>query len=172
MPKNTLVLDVGCGGLWGENTTDYLIEHFGDERIQGLVKEGEASYEFSKQHPNIKFSFGDFHTHEFPITFDLVVLDLDIRGNLINWSEEGLKRVKDLVSPGGYLINYVMMTDQYGDPEETPKLIREHAERFWLELTPEAVGRKLDQLEDFEFVAFIQEERRSYIYWVLLRRRE
>lgn len=165
IPKDASVLDVGCYGHEGVNTSQFLANHF--THVTGI-----AISEKVKQYlaPNYTFIQDNFYDREFD-PFDLVVLDLHIEGNLINdWCNRGLERMKKLVKPGGYLINYVMMTTEYGDSEVTPSLLAWHAKRWWGELTPEAVGKKLSSLPGFELVMALPEIRRPYILWCLLKR--
>lgn len=167
VPKNTKVLDVGCGGLLGENTSQYLQNYFID--VLGVnIKENKDLIEFKKIYPNAKVIIGDYKSID--EQFGLVVLDLNIEGNLENWSDEGIDLAAKLVKKDGYLINYVMMTDQYGDPNETPALIRKHTKEYWGELTKEAVGKKLKSLKKFEFILAESEDRRNYILWVVLKK--
>ena len=75
---------------------------------------------------------------------------------------------------GGLLITYVMMTDQYGDPDETPALIRRHRDEFWwsTQFNNEMIGRRLNEIDGFEIVGVEREKRRPYIYWVALEKDE
>ena len=168
LPKDAKVLDVGCGGLLGQNTSQYLQNYFID--VLGVnIKENKDLIEFKKIYSNAKVIIGDYKN----ITeqFDLVVLDLNIEGNLENWSNDGIELASKLVKKGGYLINYVMMTDQYGNPDETPEIIRQHAKKWWGELTKEAVGKKLKSLKGFELILAESEDRRNYILWVVLKKK-
>ncbi len=160
-PKSK-VLDVGAWGLEGDNTTEYLSERFKD-LVTMNVKELEGV--------NL---VGDFYKHKFKEKFDLIVLDLNIENNILkDWSLKELKRVRGLLKKGGMLINYVMTTDQYGDPGRTPQLIRKRWKKFWRtkKLTNEIIGERLQSIPGYELFLHEQEERRSYILWVALKKK-
>lgn|SRR3990167_853951 len=163
-PKTLQVLDVGCYGHEGANTSQFLAKHF--EKVTGIAINQSAVDQAAS---NYEVIHDNFYTHNFQL-FDLVVLDLDIENNLLrDWTDKGLNRMKTIVKPGGYLINYVMMTREYGDPD-TPDLIDWHTARWWKALTPEAVGNKLKSLPGWELIAASPETRRPYILWTLLKR--
>lgn len=181
MPRGFSVLDVGAGGLLGENTTDYLLDRFGVKNYLGVCSEEhqvgvyQARRNEAKK-PYAKIRVEDFYGIKFwqnlnKKKFDLVVLDLNIENNLKNWTEGGLAQMKDYVKPGGYLINYIMMTDKYGDEDKTPDLINSAWRKFYgsNEFSREVVGKKLQSLDGWELVAQEMEERRPYIMWVLLK---
>ena len=172
LPKNLKILDIGCGGLSGENTTNFLIEHFGEKNITGLCRRHPESEAFFENHKAIKIIYDDFYTHKFEEQFDLVVFDLNIEGSLWGWSHEGLKTLGNLVKPGGFFITYIMRTDQYGDPEETPKLIREHWAKWWGEpmFSNESIGNRVSKIKGWEFYKLQDEIRRPYISWTLLKK--
>lgn len=167
LPKDLKVLDVGCGGLLGENTSQYLAGYFED--ITGVnVKANKDLLEFIKLFPKVNLVIGNYK--DIKDKFDLVVFDLNIEGNLENWSDEGLKQCGKLVKDGGYLINYIMTTDQYGEPDKTPELLRQHCSHWWKTFSREDIGKKLRSLKNWEVVVCEQEERRGYILWVLLKK--
>ncbi len=169
MPKEWKVLDAGCGGLDGENTSDFLVKHFGEENITGICKAETEAKRYLELHPKLDMRIEQFFTSPLDKQFDLLVLDLNIEGNLRNWSSEGLREIQKYLKKGSYVTNYVMTTDQYGDPEETPKLLREHCEKWWGSFKPEDIGKRLNSLSGFKLVAHEVEERRPYITWVLLK---
>ena len=179
LPKTFSVLDVGAGGLEGENTSQFILDHFDPKNVTGICKNKKQvdlyhAQRAERKEPPVDIIIGDFYSHDFEgKQFDLVVLDLNIEGNIQNdWTEKGLKEVLKLVKLGGYLINYVMMTDQYGHPDETPILIRDAWKKFYgtSDMSPAVVGKRLKQLKDYELFAYSQEERRPYILWVCLKR--
>lgn len=175
LPKDFRVLDVGAGGLHGENTTDFLAERF--EKLTGvcLSEKEVAVYHAQRAEKGLRpveIVIGDYYETEFKEKFDLIVADLTIELNLMrDWSDEGLARVRGMLKDEGYLIQYVMTTDQYGDPNETPALIRKYWKEFWgvEELTYEAIGKRIERIKEFDLVAVAQEERRPYILWILLK---
>jgi len=179
LPNNLSVLDVGCGGLEGENTSKYLLRHFGAPNITGVCREAKMVELFKaqlaeqgKSVPAILVT--DFYTMPWETQYDLVVLDLTIDNNLEkDWTDEGLGSIQSLIKPKGYLINYIMMTEHYGNPEETPMKIAKHREDFWgvSEFSLEGVGKKLNTLKDFNVLGISLEERRPYILWTLLQRK-
>lgn len=171
LPKNFQVLDVGALGLMGENTTQFLVDYFGAKNVLGICLKPEQPEWFLEKYPDFPFVIGDVYATNFANKFDLVVTDFGVEKNLEEWSLEGLERIKTLIQPGGYLLNYVMTTTEYGDPLETPHLLRKHWAEWWRQLPPhpEAIGRKLKDLNDWEVVLSIQEERRPYIIWILLK---
>lgn len=152
------VLDVGYGGLDGENTTDYLRAHF--DEIWGLSKDAEAVNKY-RQEKNSKDTvvLGIYPQHmPRSKTFDLLVLDPNIESNLDFWSEEGMKKAWSFVNDGGYIITYIVTTDDYGD-EDTHALLIKHRQQWW---DGEGNNVRPQQIEI--------EERRPYITWVLLKK--
>lgn len=172
MPKEWEVLDVGCGGLLGENTSSFLANHF--KKVLGVCWRPETNSDlrsFKEVYKNVDIIHDDFFKIDFKKKFDLVVLDMNIESNLDhNWTDGGLLAMKRLVKPGGYLINYIMMTTEYGDAD-TAKLIADHRDYFWdtLNFNNKDIGKKLNSLDGWKLIAHEQEERRPYIYWVLLK---
>lgn len=165
------VLEVGTAGHEGENTSLAIAARFKKENIQGFnIKPVKwDKYQVLE---------GDFYTSELSPDsprYDLVVLDLNIDRNLDrDWTDAGLEHMRGLLAPGGRLINYVMMTTEYGDYPVTPALIKAHMHSWWGEypLTNRRVGEKLRSLPGWELELAIQEERRPYILWCLLKKIE
>ena len=175
VPKNSVVLDVGAGGLEGFNTTDFLIERFGVENVKGICIQPEKVAAYKDRFPEMDLVVGDFYerSHYKQKSFDLVVLDLNVKNNIIkDWSLEGLERMRGFIKQDGMLINYVMTTDQYGDENNTPALIRKRLKEFWHTdlLTYEDIGKRLTNLPGYELFAHEVEEIRSYIMWVALKK--
>lgn len=180
LPKNFTVLDAGSGGLQGKNTTEYLAAYFDPKNILGfcLNEHDVAIYHAQraeKKLPLIKILPVDFYRLEFDplLRFDLAVLDMNIKNNLEkDWSDEGLERMRGLVKDGGYLINYIMLTDQYGIEGKTPEMIRSHWRIWWRteKLTLKEIGRRLTGLKGWEVFAHDIDERRPYILWIMLKK--
>ena len=164
LPKDTSVLEIGSFGHEGKNTSEVLANYF--DKVTGVTISRKA---VTLAPTNYEIIHDNYYAMDFP-AYGLVVLDLDIENNLIrDWTDKGIERVKKFVKPGGYLINYIMMTREYGDPD-TPDLIDWHTDRWWKALTPEAIGKKLKSLPGFDLIAVNPETRRPYILWVLLQR--
>lgn len=154
LPPTASILDVGAGGLQDENTGIYLKARFEDYT-------GINTKQFGQD------ILGDFYTHSFDRKFDLIVLDLNIDNNLLkDWTNEGLEYARSLLNPNGFLINYVMVTTNYGDPE-TPAMIAKHRDEFWNGW--EGIIDKLENLKGFKLMGILQEERRPEILWVMLK---
>lgn len=149
-------MDVGYGGLEGENTTDYLRAHFNS--INGLCKDKVAVDKYFEAHPahTDNVSIG-LYPDDLKGQYDLLVLDTNIEGNLDFWSVEGLAKAWSFVKDGGYIIAYIMGTDEYGDEQSRARL-KEHRLRWW-----KAGGVKIPML-------YLQEERRPEIMWALLKK--
>lgn len=168
LPKDARVLDVGCFGHEGVNTSVFLADYF--DHVTGMAISAKV-----KEHcpPNYEFIQDNFYDHRFRQEYDLVVTDLTIELNMLNdWSDAGIERISKLVAPGGFWINFVMMTSEYGDPKVTPDLIKWHSQRWWgTEVpNPESVGKKLTNLEGWGLYAAEPEIRRPYILWTMLRK--
>lgn len=180
LPKTFTVLDAGAGGLHGENTTDFLAAHFDPKNILGVCwSDHEVSVYHAqraeKRLPPVSIVSADFYKLEFnpPMQFDLAVLDMNIESNLgIDWTDEGMERMQSFVKDGGYLILYLMTTDQYGDPDKTPAFIREQWKKHWQSdrLSANDIDRKLKSLKGWELFAQEREQRRDYITWVMLKK--
>lgn len=149
-------MDVGYGGLNGENTTDFLRMHF--KNIDGLCKDEKAVVDYQVRTGAQDEVYIGIYPQRMPNkTYDLLVLDPNIEGNLAFWSHEGMKRAWGFVNDGGAIITYIMTTDEYGDPE-THELLKQHRKDWW-----ENGGEvKIANQE--------REERRDYIIWVLLKK--
>lgn len=173
LPATAKVLDIGCGGLDGENTSDYLIKRFGESNITGICRENNESKRYKELHPKLNLIFDNFYHKSFDTTYDIVVVDLNIENSLKDWSDKGLAKIADLLKPGGVYITYIMVTKEYGNPAETPALIENHWLHWWGEpiFSLEAIGNKLNKLDGWEVYETAQEERRSYILWVALRKK-
>jgi hypothetical protein len=158
----SLVLDVGYGGLDGENTTNYLRARF--KNLWGLNKNAEHVLAYRKLtgatdpvvlgiYPNDMSSIARH--------WDLIVLDQNIDGNLDFWSEQGLKMALSVVERKGYLITYVMLTDEYGNENMVHDRLREHRAFWW-------TADRFEKLPNWKLVDCAVEERRPEIMWVLL----
>lgn len=171
MPKSFSVLDVGGGGLHGENTTDHLVRHF--DRVLCICKEKYETDIYLNQLkerglPRPEIVNDDYYTHSFDRQFDLVVNDLNVENNLKDWYDMTFTR--DHIKDGGYLIQYVMTTDQY-DSEETGAHIREWSKKIWGRVPDHAdIGKKLATQPGWDIIACERELRRPYITWVLLQK--
>lgn len=175
MPRGGKVLDIGCAGLDGENTSEFLINHFTKEGFVGVCRKTQWNKEsianFESKHVGVTVLDRDFYEMEFDGQFDLLVLDLNIDNNILkDWTEEGMERAKSIVKRGGYLINYVMTTTEYGDTD-TPALLAKHRDKWWGSFSDEDITRKLNNINDWEYVAHQKEERRPEIIWVLLKKK-
>lgn len=168
LPKSFDVLDVGSGGLGGENTTNFLLKYF--QKVTGICINKEPAEKYKIDHPEIDMIIGDYYKHIFDKKFDLIVQDEDVLLNLKDW-ESNQEYARTLLKPGGYLLTYIITTDQYGNPEVHPKAIRDHWVKYWgvWPVDREYIGNKLNGLEKWEAVLDRQEERRPYIHWILLK---
>lgn len=173
IPKNSKVLDVGGGGLDGENTTNFLRERFEDitiiERVVGRVE--EYAQKFGVE--GLTIITKDFYKHNFDTKFDLIVLDLNIDNNIQkDWTIEHLWRVHELLNKKGIVIIYVMTTEDYGDAD-TPKMIRYHMKHWWASIPPNVhtIREMLDDFIYFYKVFMIAKENvRPDIIWVALQK--
>lgn len=156
IPELSSVMDVGYGGLDGENTTDYLRARFG--LIQGLCKDVEAVERYQVRHSAQDYVIIGMYPSAMPSEkFDLLVLDPNIDTNLDFWSEEGMAKALSYVNGGGHIITYILTTDEYGD-EHTQERLRQHRKEWW------GVPR------DLGIVSSLVEERRPEITWVLIKK--
>ena len=172
MSPDMSVLDIGYGGLDGENTTEYLLRKFNHNNMVGLVKENRDSRRYADSHRDIRVLWGAFPDIMPDTKFDLIVADLNIDTNIKhNWTDKGLDMLLKYLDDGGYLINYVMKTTDYGD-EATTQLITNHWKEWWGSETfsDVAIVKKLLGLKNFELIDILQEPRRSYITWVKLKK--
>lgn len=169
------MLDVGAGGLEGENTTEYLLAHFNPENIIGICSAQQDVERYQAQRrerksPVVEIMIGNFYEQRFAWhQFDLIVMDLNIDNNLFDWSDEGLRRIWAMLPEGGLLINYAMTTDDYGS-KLVGQLIRRRWQEFWNteKLDIESAREKLMTLKGWKLKDIIQEKRRETILWVML----
>lgn len=158
LPRGLTCLDVGYGGLDGENTTNYLRAHF--KEVWGLCKDAVAVRRYKEFTGSKDLVVLGIYPQHMPLhwIYDVLVLDTNIEGNLDFWSEEGMERAWSFVKDGGFIITYLMAPDgKYGGPE-TQKLIQEHKKKWWV------------PNREIRVVAAEVEERRPEITWVLLRK--
>lgn len=176
IPKDSKVLDVGGGGLDGENTTNFLRERFEDTNITLIdIAPGRIDAYLEKFAVNEVFRVmeGDFYKVNWEEKFDLIVLDLNIDNNIKqDWTSKGLNRIHGLLNPGGIVITYVMITDEYGDAD-TPKMIGDHMKEFWNSTPPNVytIRKKLESYSQIYKVFMITKENvRPDIIWVALQK--
>lgn len=151
------VLDVGCFGLDGENTTNFLIEVFGASKIHGVCKDPASKVLADNNGVTLDVAF--FHEEDYG-KYDLVVYDHRIDDNLKWWRNPNTSNI------GKYFATYIMTTDQYGD-EETPQQIRETWDDVWGGFpTVERIQAK--DYSPLKLVKMVTETRRPEITWVLL----
>lgn len=161
--QQTEVLDVGGGGLEGENTSNHLIERFGVENVTLINTKIDSVKLFMEKNPDANMLIGNYLTFNFLHKYDIVVLDLNIEQNLKDW-ENNHERAWNLLKPGGSIITYVMTTTDYGDPE-TKDLIRESMLKVWgTDLITKNTLLGNDYVEEVE-----NDNRRNYIKWVILK---
>lgn len=155
IPETASVMDVGYGGLDGENTTKFLRNHF--KEVWGLSKDAVATAEYKKRTGSEDLVILGLYPQDMPggKKWDLLVLDPNIESNLEFWSDEGIRQAWNFVKEGGHIITYIMTTDEYGD-EETQKLLKDHRAKWWKD-------RLMPPIYEIE-------ERRPEITWVLLER--
>lgn len=165
VPEESEVLDVGAGGHSGVNTSLFLIQRF--KKYVGMNnKTNEEITKFCGDN-NQAIVIADYW-EQGGAQYDLLVLDMNIDNNFRNWSDDGLTHAKKCLRKGGYMICYIMVTDNYGNPE-TPAQLREHRDKWWGSWDKENIVKKLKNLDGFTFIALEQEERRPEIYWSLLK---
>lgn len=158
IPLGYSIMDVGYGGLDGENTTNYLRARFG--KIDGLNKTAYAVEKYKIDNPSAKEDevvIGTYPQDMPGKRYDLLVLDPNIEGNLRFWSLQGMEQAWEFVNDGGYILTYIMLTDFYGDAA-TQEQIKEHRAGWWEKGIPLPIV-----MQEFE-------ERRDYIAWVLLKK--
>lgn len=164
IPREATVMDVGYGGLDGENTTNYLRKRF--FKVDGICKDANGVDRYRALYPDAEKDdvIKGFYPNDMPEgkKWDLLVLDQGIEGNLHFWSPEGQERAWSYVKEGGGIITYMMLTDFYSD-EATHELIKEHRERYWQPCLQHIVWSHVLGME--------REERRPYIMFVLLKRK-
>lgn len=159
LPDNLSVLDIGYGGLDGENTTEFLRAKYKDiTGVNNNTPYVERYREvFGGDDPVRNQDYWDGVEGQ----WDLVVSDLNIEGNLRTWSKEGLKYALRNVRRGGYFVTYIMGTDDYGD-DNSKKLLKKHRKEWWGKVD-------LDNLPHLTVLFKEQEERRPEITWVLFK---
>jgi hypothetical protein len=84
-PKDSRVLDVGCYGHEGVNTSQFLAAYF--DKVKGVgISDKVRQYLPS----NYEYIQDNFYDHDFKSElFDLVVMDMPIEGNLLNdWNDK------------------------------------------------------------------------------------
>jgi len=99
--RNAKVLDVGAWGLEGENTSQHLKERFSKvvfmniEQIEGVTL------------------VDDFYKCKFREKFDVIVLDMPQEDNVKkDWTNEGLKRVAELLKGNGIFITFILLREE------------------------------------------------------------
>lgn len=173
LPRELSVLDVGAGGLEGENTSEFLLERFKDYTGICIKPDRVELYNAQRKERGQKEAniiVGDFYVHDFGRIFDVLVLDLNIERNLLDW-EDRFEQVKKYVKHGGYVITYSMMDDTYTDVESVHEQIRS----TWIsfcgvnDMNVNSLTNGVRAIPGFELVTIETEKRRPEVAWVLLR---
>lgn len=150
------ILDVGCAGLGGENTTDFLVARWG-AKVHGVCKDPSVQ-EYADKH-GIRIDIKVFDPKEYA-KYDLVCFDARIDDNLAWW------RNMDTTNTGKYFATYIITTDDYGD-KDTSEAIRETWDAVWGGFP--TMGRILNKdYSPFKLKKVVTETRRPEITWVLL----
>ena len=169
-PKN--ILDIGCYGLDGKGGSGQIIDSYYDtSNITGVNWEDKRNGQF----PKIKFhkmNFFDFKSDE---QFDFIFCDLGWEGQLQVIENDLKNKLYDMLSPGGFVLFYVFVTNEYG-PEDGHKGIREHLLNEWGWFTTEGkvtIGHLWDRLSskyNYQLIS-VDYEHRDYIAWALMKKR-
>jgi predicted O-methyltransferase YrrM len=182
-PDGADILDVGAGGFAGANTTVHLLK-LKDPRIDAIeLVPDRAKVLTEKFAGKINVITGDFLTHDFGKTYDLVVLDLDsqiIPSLYESWLPG---KVKSVLKPGGAVVvlcfGYAPDTpnDTYGLAREIQVVAKEFLQRHFgaTSLTPAIVKATYDADRDYAFVTMLGKSNAwrqpETIVWIGLRRR-
>jgi len=171
-PTEFSVLDIGAGGLEGENTSNALVDRFPDYLGMNSGQDHPVPYNLIR--PNAKVIESDFYTHEFNKGFDLIVLDLNIVNNVKqDWEGDGIRhKVYNLLNDGGHVICYIMTTTEYGDALDR-QMLKDHHQAFWgsRAVTQVDMARTITRLFPMYYLEEIaQEVRRPYIHWADMRK--
>lgn len=183
LPAGADILDVGAGGFAGTNTTVHLLK-LKSPKIDAIeLDPGRAKVLADKFAGQINVFTGDFLTHEFGKTYDLIVLDLD-SGIIPAIYESWLPgKVKSLLKPGGAVIvlcfGYAPDTpnDTYGLAHEIQVVAKEFLRRHFgaTSLTPATVKSLYEKDKDYSFVTMLGKsnarQQPETIVWIGLRRR-
>lgn len=166
IPKTASVLDVGAWGHEGVNTSISLRKRFND--VTGINTKYNDAVDI----------VADFYEYTLTKRFDLIVLDLNIDNNVKrDWTDEGLKRIHEMLSRNGVVVIYIETDLNYGNevPGIREKLIK-HKKDFWglgesQEFTKERIKKGLGKYKKMYNVFAIEpEQRRIDIIWIALKK--
>jgi predicted O-methyltransferase YrrM len=183
LPDGADILDVGAGGFVGTNTTVHLLK-LKDARIDAIeLNPDRAKVLAEKFAGQINVVSGDFLTHDFGKTYDLVVLDLDSQIIPALYEKWLPGKVKSLLKPRGAVVvlcfGYAPQTpnDSYGLAHETQVMAKAFLQRHFhtTALTPAVVKEVFDADADYAFVTMLGKlnawRQPETIVWIGLRRR-
>lgn len=104
LAPNPRILDVGAGGFVGETTTKHLIKIPG-ARVDGIeLDKHQVDALAEKFGDQMRAMHGDFLTHEFDTTYDLIVLDMPSQTLPAEFESWIPGKVTQLLNPNGIVI--------------------------------------------------------------------
>ena len=129
------VLDLGCGDVFGgENWIDRIGEYHGlDASAQQLRL--ARHYLPAAKYPNVHLYYGPINTEHFPPNFADFVISSEVIEHLDDpWDH--LRRVRELVKPGGYVSLSTPCSWLYYYPSEfIPLMQTPHGRQHWVKAT-------------------------------------
>lgn len=180
---NPRILDVGAGGFVGETTTKYLIALPG-ARVDGIeLDKPEVDALAAKFGDKVRAMHGNFLTHEFDTTYDVIVLDMDSQTLPAQFESWIPGKVTELLNPNGIIIALCYgfgpaePHEHWQFADEMRLFSRDFLQRFFGVdvLTEEAVRTRYERDPLYRFVAMRGKQgyksRLETVVWIALRRR-
>lgn len=176
LTPGSTILDIGAGGVAGENTSEYLYKLFSDSFQIYANHIGESpSNTWCRDHPKVQQIIADCYIHNFGKKFDLIVQDMPLLFNISDWEDLDHINVQiyNMLNSGGYYINYIMKDKNYGSSKHQHAIAANHKQHWDSDdgLDEEFLSKKILEKygKKFECIRIIKEGRRE-LFWVLLKK--
>lgn len=179
LPSTSSILDIGCYGLQGSNTSKALTDKFYEfGTIEGICFNNYIPEKFNR----IKLYEGDYFSIYPNKTYDLVCCDLGAISQIKLIENDLDNKLYNLLNTNGILIFYIFRTNNYSPYENE---IKDHILSYWVKSVTElsdlnglyALSKNnISAAVDLKFsntyeLLNVYEELRNYILWVVLKKK-
>lgn len=170
--ENSKILDIGCFGRRGQNTSNVLVSKFYNSgHIDGLNL-GNA---IPKQYSNINLIQKNYFDFKTDVKYDLVCCDLGGLGQLTLIEDDLTTKLYDMLNENGILIFYIFTNNNYTSYRTE---ISNHIKNYWSWNTPNVsmnetyIANKSKELYSafYDVISVDTEKIRPYITWIVLKK--
>ena len=167
------VLDIGCFGRGGQNTSNVLVHNFyKNGHIDGLNL-GNA---VPKQYSSINLIQENYFNFETDSKYDLICCDLGGLGQLPIIEDDITDKLYHMLEVNGFLIFYIFTNNNYTSFRNE---IANHIKTYWnwestnISMTEEYIFNRANELYSnlYSVISVDTEKIRPYITWIVLRKK-